>query len=113
MSTVTSATSSTIVAILDTIGGTARMVSNAVNSASSAVDMADAYVRDARIKQANSIFADQQTHLRKVIIEAADSAVSAEKALQKKYENDLQGQKSLNEMILKLETAFAERDKQV
>lgn len=52
MTTVSKSTASTIVSLLGTIGAAASMVAKTVDSASSSVDMLDAYVQRAKSHQA-------------------------------------------------------------
>jgi len=88
MSNVSQSVSSTVVAVLGTIGVTANTAVKAVNNVAASMDMLDAYVSKAKVDQQISYRLNAKDNLRRLIHEAAEARAVREHALEQRMSVD-------------------------
>lgn len=88
MSSVTNATSNSLVAVLNTVNVAAQQAARTVTTAASGLDMLDAFVQKAKAEQAMRHTVDAVTYQMRLVREATDREVISQQEIAKKMKAD-------------------------
>lgn len=101
-------TSSTVVALLNTVNSSATAVAQIIDTGASSIDMLDRYVQRAKQHQITSHKVEDHTWQRNLFLEAAKSQAKVEESLERELSSNVRLQQLFNDNLLELEALFTE-----